>query len=285
MLTSLVITGVSTGIGAATARYAASRGAHIFGSVRRPEAAASLQAELGSRFTPLVFDVRDAEAVGRAASQVRSHLAGARLGGLVNNAGVAFAAPLAFEPIDEFREQMEINVVGPLIAAQAFLPLLGMDESLQGAPGRIVNISSVAGKLSSPFLGAYAASKHALEGWSGSLRRELLPFGIDVVVVAPGAVATPIWDKAEQLPTEAYRATVYGPILDRFRDYFLKTGRAGLPAEQIAAVVWQALTDPRTAPRHAVVGGKFANWTLPRLLPPRTLDRLIGGRLGLTRRR
>jgi NAD(P)-dependent dehydrogenase (short-subunit alcohol dehydrogenase family) len=259
---SVLITGVSTGIGAAAARIAAARGAHVFGSVRRIEAAAQLQADLGAKFTPLVFDVRDQAAVAEAAVVVREKLGGKRLGGLVNNAGIAVAGPMSLQPIAEFREQMEVNVIGPLIVTQAFVPLLGADPALTGAPGRIVNISSVAGKFSAPFLGGYAASKHALEGWTESLRRELMLFGIDVLLVAPGAVATPIWDKAEDLPVETYAGT-------------------GYPPEKVGEAIWTALTAGAPAVRTPVVINSFANWTVPRLLPRRTLDRIIAGRVGL----
>jgi NAD(P)-dependent dehydrogenase (short-subunit alcohol dehydrogenase family) len=280
---TVLITGVSTGIGAAAARAAAAAGAHVFGSVRRPEAASVLRAELGSKFTPLVFDVRDADAVGRAAHVVRAALGGKRLGGVVNNAGVALPGPLAVQPIAEFREQIEVNVIGPLIVTQAFLPLLGTDPALRGAVGRVVNVSSVAGKLGAPFLGGYAAAKHALEGMSESLRRELMLFGIDVVIVAPGAVATPIWDKAEAMPEEPYAATPYAAALRRFRDFALKSGRAGYPPEKVGAVIWTALTTERPALRYPVVINSFMNWTLPRMLPRRVVDRLIAKRVGLVR--
>jgi NAD(P)-dependent dehydrogenase (short-subunit alcohol dehydrogenase family) len=278
---SVVITGVSTGIGAAAARLAAQRGAHVFGSVRRPDAAAGLAADLGARFTPLIFDVRDAVAIAAAAQSVRDALGGRRLAGLVNNAGVAVPGPLATMPMADFRDQLEVNLIGPLAVTQAFLPLLGTDATLQGPPGRIVNVSSVAGKLGAPFLGAYAAAKHGLEGYSESLRRELMLFGIDVIIVAPGAVATPIWDKAEQVPIEAFEAGPYGPALRRFRDYALKSGRAGYPPEKVAEVIWTALTEDRPRTRYPVVIKSFANWTVPRTLPRRWVDRLIAGRLGL----
>ncbi|MEJ0048337.1 MAG: SDR family NAD(P)-dependent oxidoreductase [Rhodospirillales bacterium] len=281
MVTTVVITGVSTGIGAAAARRIARDGAHVFGSVRHPQAAAALQAELGARFTPLIFDVRDEAAVHAAAATVREALAGERLCGLVNNAGVAFPGPLALQPIAEFRDQIEVNLVGPLIVTQAFLPLLGTDPSLRGLPGRIVNISSVGGKVGAPFLGAYAAAKHGLEGLSESLRRELMLFGIDVVIVAPGSVATPIWDKAEEAPLGAFDVPPYGPALRRFREYALKTGRAGYPPERIADVIWTALNTPKPATRYAVVINKLTNWTIPRLLPRRLVDRIIAGQLGL----
>ncbi len=278
---TVVITGVSTGIGAAAARIAAARGAHVFGSVRRPEAAARLQADLGGKFTPLVFDVRDEAAVAAAAALVREKLGGKRLGGLVNNAGIAVAGPMSLQPIAEFREQMEVNVIGPLIVTQAFVPLLGADPALTGSPGRIVNISSVAGKFSAPFLGGYAASKHALEGWTESLRRELMLFGIDVLLVAPGAVATPIWDKAEDLPVETYAGTPFIEPMRRFREFFIKSGRAGYPPEKVGEAIWTALTAGAPAVRTPVVINSFANWTVPRLLPRRTLDRIIAGRVGL----
>jgi NAD(P)-dependent dehydrogenase (short-subunit alcohol dehydrogenase family) len=281
MVATVVVTGVSTGIGAATARRLAAGGAHVFGSVRRPEAAARLQAELGDKFTPLVFDVRDETAVYVAASQVRQALAGARLCGLVNNAGVALPGPLALQPIAEFRDQIEVNLVGPLIVTQAFLPLLGTDPALTGLPGRIVNISSVGGKIGGPFLGAYVAAKHALEGLSETLRRELMLFGIDVIIVAPGAVATPIWDKAEDVPLDALAATPYGAPLRRYRDWALKSGRAGYKPEKVAEVIWTALNTAKPAARYAVVIGKLTNWTIPRLLPTRLVDRIIAGQVGL----
>ena len=281
MVATVVVTGVSSGIGAATARRLAGSGAHVFGSVRRLEAAARLQSELGDKFTPLIFDVREEGAVYAAASQVRQALAGSRLCGLVNNAGVAVPGPLALQPIAEFRDQVEVNLVGPLMVTQAFLPLLGTDPTLTGLPGRIINISSVGGKLGGPFLGAYVAAKHALEGLSETLRRELMLFGIDVIIVAPGAVATPIWDKAEEVPLEPLAATPYGPALRRMRDDALKNGRAGYPPEKVAEVIWTALNTAKPAARYAVVINKLTNWTIPRLLPTRLVDRIIAGQLGL----
>jgi NAD(P)-dependent dehydrogenase (short-subunit alcohol dehydrogenase family) len=278
---TVLITGVSTGIGAAAARIAAAHGAHVFGSVRNLKSAAALQQQLGDRFTPLVFDVRDEAGVAAAAAIVRAALGGKRLGGLVNNAGVALAGPLALQPIAEFREQLEVNVVGPMIVTQAFLPLLGTDPALTGPPGRIVNVSSVAGQMSAPFVGAYAAAKHALEGLSGSLRRELMLFGIDVILVAPGAVVTPIWDKAEEMPVAAYENTPWVEPLRRFRAYFLKTGRQGYPPEKVGEVIWQALSTAKPAARYAVVKNALANWTIPRRLPARVVDRIISKQVGL----
>src|SRR5690242_399236 len=212
---SVVVTGASTGIGWATAKVLLARGFRVFGSVRKQADADRLKAEFGANFTPLMFDVTDEAAVLAAARQVREALGGETLTGLVNNAGVAVAGPVLELSADEFRRQMDINVIGPVIATQAFGPLLGSDPSLKGPKGRIVMISSVAGKNGNPFSAPYSASKHAVEGLSESLRRELMLFGIDVIIVAPGAVKTPIWSKAEEIDLSVYKNSPYLPALNK----------------------------------------------------------------------
>src|SRR5271154_6033280 len=199
IMRSVVITGASTGIGWAAAKLLLARGFRVFGSVRKQADADRLAAEFGANFSPLLFDVTDEAAVKAGAATVRASLGNETLFGLVNNAGIAVPGPLLYVEVDEFRHQLEVNVTGQLIVTQAFVPLLGADADRKGAPGRIVMISSVGGKNASPFVGPYNASKFALEGFSESLRRELMLFGIDVIVVAPGAVATAIWGKAEQV--------------------------------------------------------------------------------------
>src|ERR1051325_9122048 len=181
---SVVITGASTGIGWASARLLLDRGFRVFGSVRKQADADRLQGEFGVNFTPLIFDVTDDAAVLAAAREVRTALNGETLAGLVNNAGIAVPGPVLELAAGEFRHQMNVSVIGPIIATQAFGPLLGADASMKGPKGRIVMISSVAGKNGNPLTPAYSASKHAVEGLSESLRRELMLFGIDVDVVA-----------------------------------------------------------------------------------------------------
>jgi NAD(P)-dependent dehydrogenase (short-subunit alcohol dehydrogenase family) len=163
----------------------------------------------------------------------------------VNNAGIAIGGPLIHQPLDEVRRHLEVNVMGALAAVQAFAPLLGTDRSRTGSPGRIIQISSVAGRVSAPFLGAYAASKRALEGLSEALRRELMVFGIDVVVINPGSVVTPIWDKAEAADESPYASTEYVPFLSRFLSAALRSGRSGLPPEAVGEAVWTALSVER----------------------------------------
>jgi NAD(P)-dependent dehydrogenase (short-subunit alcohol dehydrogenase family) len=277
---SVVVTGTSTGIGWGTAKVLIAHGFRVFGSVRKIADAERLGAEFGDRFVPLLFDVTDQAAVKAAAAQVRAELAGEKLAGLVNNAGVAIAGPLLELPIEEFRHQIDVNLTGVVIATQAFTPLVGTDRTLTGDPGRIVNISSVGGKNAVPFLAPYAASKFALEGLSESLRRELLPFGIDVIIVAPGAVATPIWNKAEQIDVRPYLNTPYATALERMRAYMLTLGKQGLPPERIGEAVLHALTAAKPKVRTTVTPRPFEDF-LARNLPKRVVDRMIGGRLGL----
>ncbi|OAF18003.1 SDR family oxidoreductase [Bradyrhizobium neotropicale] len=280
---SVVITGVSTGIGWATTKFLIERGFRVFGSVRKQEDADRLKAELGANFTPLLFDVTDEAAVFVAARQVRKALGGETLAGLVNNAGVAVAGPVLELSADEFRRQMDVNVMGPVIATQAFGPLLGADASLRGPKGRIVMMSSVAGKNGNPLMAPYCTSKHAVEGLSESLRRELMLYGIDVVIIAPGAVKTPIWSKAEQFDVSAYQNSPYFPVLNRLMAFMSKLAESGLPAERIAEIVFEALTAARPKVRYQITPDPMRH-LMGATLPKRALDRIIGKQLGLVSR-
>jgi NAD(P)-dependent dehydrogenase (short-subunit alcohol dehydrogenase family) len=277
---NVVVTGTSTGIGWGVAKVLIENGFRVFGSVRKTSDAERLAAEFGVRFVPLIFDVTDEAAVNAAAARVRNELGGEPLFGLVNNAGVALAGPLLELPIEDFRRQIEVNLVGVVIVSKAFAPLVGSDPQLKGSPGRIVNIGSVGGRNALPFMAPYHASKFALEGVSESLRRELLVLGIDVIVIGPGAVATPIWDKAEREDISRYANTPYAPALDRLRTYMLAIGRRGLPPERIGQAVLQALTAARPKVRYAVSPQPLQDW-IARNMPKRFIDRLIGRQLGL----
>ncbi len=278
---SAVVTGVSTGIGRGITSVLIEKGFKVFGTVRKESDAERLQSEFGARFTPLLLDVTDQPAILRAADQVRQALGSSNLTGLVNNAGISVVGPLLHQPVADFRRQLEVNLVSPMLVTQAFAPLLGSDRTRKGAAGRIVNISSVGGKMGAPFLGAYAASKHGLEGMSESLRREVMLYGIDVILIEPGYVNTPILDKAEAEDFSIYRDTDYGSLLARFAKYFISEGRKGLEPRVIGEAVHAALTVRKPKAVYTVVRNKFKNWTLPMLLPRRALDRLIGKQLGL----
>jgi hypothetical protein len=277
---SVVVTGASTGIGWGCTKVLIAKGFRVFGSVRKQADADRLSKEFGPNFTPLLFDVTDAVAVRKAADQVADALGNETLAGLVNNAGIAVVGPLLYLDVDEFRQQLEINLTGQLIVIQAFTPLLGADTSRNGAPGRMVNITSVGGRNANPFMGPYNASKFGFEGFSESLRRELMLFGIDVIVVAPGAVATPIWDKAEQVDVSRYANTPYAKALDMVRAFMLDMGRKGFPPETIGRAVWHALTTRKPKVHYTVTPDTFQQIVVG-TLPKRTVDRFIAGRLGL----
>jgi NAD(P)-dependent dehydrogenase (short-subunit alcohol dehydrogenase family) len=277
---SVVVTGVSTGIGWAITKVLIQHGFRVFGSVRKIQDAERLAQEFGERFLPLLFDVTDEAAVQVAAGQVREQLNGERLLGLVNNAGIATPGPLIHLPTDDFRRQLEVNLVSVLIVTKAFVPLLGSDRSLRGKPGRILNMSSVSGTIGYPLVGAYAASKHGLEGFSESLRRELMLFGIDVIIIGPGSVATPIWEKAEQTDISLYANTEYVGPAQRIREYMRRNGRNGFPAEEVGEIVLHVLTTSHPRVRYAVVPGNSLSHVLQRFLPKRILDRIIARNLG-----
>jgi NAD(P)-dependent dehydrogenase (short-subunit alcohol dehydrogenase family) len=277
---SVVVTGVSTGIGRATAKLLLQRGFRVFGSVRKAEDAERLRNEFGVNFAPLLFDVTNEAAIRAAASEVRQALDGETLAGLVNNAGIAVAGAVFDLAVGEFCRQIDVNVIGPFIVTQAFGPLLGADPGLRGPKGRIVMVSSLAGKHGNPLVSAYSASKHAIEGLSEGLRRELMLFGIDVVIVAPGAVKTPIWDKAEEVDISIYKNSPFLPALEKIRAFMLQLAAKGLPAERIAEIIATALTTAKPKTRYQIAPSPFETLVLA-LLPPRVLDRIFAKRLGL----
>jgi len=276
---SVVVTGASTGIGTACVKVLAAAGFHVFGSVRKPADAERLAKQFGAAFTPLVFDVTDRAAVARAAQTVEQALAGATLAGLVNNAGIAVAGPLLYVPIEDFEQQFAVNVTGQLIVTQAFAPLLGADRSRTGAPGRIVMISSVGGRNALPLVGPYAASKFAIEGISEALRRELMLFGIDVVIVAPGAVTTPIWGKSDDL-VAAFATTPYAAAVAKMKAFMTAIAAKGLPAERIGETVLTALTASKPKTRYTLAPNPFQQFLSARL-PKRLVDRTIAKQIGL----
>jgi NAD(P)-dependent dehydrogenase (short-subunit alcohol dehydrogenase family) len=280
---SIVITGASTGIGYACAEYMAKKGWTVFPGVRK-EADAEKLRKLGEKVHPVMMDVTDTNSVLAAAEEVRGKLGGQTLGGLVNNAGVAVTGPAIELPIEDFQRQMDINVTGVLRSTQAFAPLLGTDHDLQGPPGRVIQISSMAGEMGAPFLSAYASSKHAVEGMSKSLRRELTPYGIQVIVLGPGAVATPIWDKADDTDISGYEKSDYWEAMNILLRYMVDSGPKGFPPVKIAKRVHASLTQEKPRYRYAIVPQRLSNWTIPRLLPARTVDKLVTDRLGLKRR-
>jgi short-subunit dehydrogenase len=200
-------------------------------------------------------------------------LQGETLRALVNNAGIALPGPFSEQDPEQVRRMFEVNVFGALSMTRACLPLLGAGGEKRTLPGRVINVSSGAGQIGIPFLAGYAATKHALEGFSHALRRELLPWQIPVIIVGPGNVQTPIWSKVGS--DDAYDATAYGAAYRAFIRYMRAGESQGMQPEQIAAVLVQAVTAKSPKVRYAPVAQKFANWTLPRLLPHKVLDAMM----------
>jgi NAD(P)-dependent dehydrogenase (short-subunit alcohol dehydrogenase family) len=281
MTPSVMITGASTGIGLAAAEHLAGKGWHVFAGVRKQADADRLKEALGDQITPVMCDVTDEAQVKAAGAQVRDALGEQNLAGLVNNAGVAVAGPLLHLPIEDMQRQLEINVTGQLRATQAFAPLLGAERGRTGKPGRIVNISSVAGFNATPLVTPYACSKFAIEAFTQGLRRELMMYGIDVVAINPGPIATPIWDKAEELDPEQYAQTDYDGAVRKILGFMLDRGRKGLPPERVAKAIATALTASKPKLNTIVTPEPIGQFVMG-LLPQRFVDHMVARALGLT---
>jgi NAD(P)-dependent dehydrogenase (short-subunit alcohol dehydrogenase family) len=271
---TVLVTGASSGIGEATALHLRELGFDAVAAVRRDEDAERLAV---SGLRTIRIDVTDPESI----SAARAELGDGPLAGLVNNAGIAVAAPLEFLPLDQFRHQLEVNLVGQLAVTQQFLP------ALRAGRGRIVNVSSIGARVALPLVGAYNASKFALEGLSDSLRRELLSQGVDVVVIEPGGVKTPIWNKGNELaseisadmPPEAGR--LYGRLIAAFRKQTVKIAtETGIEPREVAETIGHALTAKRPRARYLV--GRDAKMRGPaaKVLPARVMDRLVARAMG-----
>ena len=279
----VVVTGVSTGIGWGTTKVLVSKGFRVFGSVRKQADADRLQREFGDGFVPLMMDITDADAVHEAARSVCAMIGDENLRGLVNNAGIVVSGPLLYLRPSEYRRQLEVNMISPLVVIQAFAPLLGTDEKRRGPAGRIVNISSTGAKVAIPLIGAYSSSKAGLEGMSDALRQELMLFGIDVVIIEPGTVNTAMYDKGEKEDLREFKPTEYWQAVQNFQKFIVTEARTnGLSPERLGEAVHVALTMANPKARYAVVPQRFKNWTLPRLLPTRMLDAYLAKQMGLT---
>ncbi|HLL88985.1 MAG TPA: SDR family oxidoreductase [Tepidisphaeraceae bacterium] len=277
----VLITGASTGIGLACAARMAADGWHVFAGVRREADGQALVREIGANVTPVTLDVTDERQVAAAADVVRGAVGAAGLHGLVNNAGVVVAGPVEFVPLADWRRQFEVNVFGQVAVTQAVLPLL------RAARGRIVNVSSISGRLVNPIVGPYAASKYALEAINDALRLELARHGVGVSAVEPGAIDTPIWGKSERAAATRSAAdgaarAVYGPEVAAIERLTRQAAATAIPAERVADVVAHALGSPRPRVRYVVGRDARLGAVAKRLLPDRAFDWLLRRALGLS---
>ncbi|MFZ5832079.1 MAG: SDR family oxidoreductase [Planctomycetota bacterium] len=278
---AVLVTGSSTGIGAATALELDRRGYAVYAGVRRTTDGDELKRQASPQLKPVMLDVTDAEAIAAVARQIDEERGAAGLYGLVNNAGVAISGPIELVPIEEFRRQMEVNVVGQVAVTQAMIPLL------RRARGRVVNIGSANGAISPPFLGPYAASKHAMEAIGDSLRVELKPWGIEVSIVEAGPTATPIWDKsaaaADRLVggVSEEKLNLYREGIEAFRTAIAKLVAQAVPVERVVSCVVHALAARRPRPRYLVDSHSQTAFLLLRFVPARQRDWLVRRGLGL----
>jgi len=274
MSNTVLITGASTGIGAACALRLAAAGMHVYAGVREDAAGAALRAQNAALITPLHLDVTDAESIVAAVATLEAQLGEAGLNGLVNNAGIAMGGPLEVLPMHEIRRQFDVNVFGALAVTQAFLP------QLRRARGRIVNMGSIAGRIALPFLGPYCMSKSALRAMTHALRLEVDAWGIDVALVEPGAIVTPIWKKSNAA-ADVMQATLqndtlahYSRHLEGIRRVIAKAEEQAISADAVARAVEHALTAARPKTEYLVGNDARMRAAINAVLPQFLQDRL-----------
>jgi NAD(P)-dependent dehydrogenase (short-subunit alcohol dehydrogenase family) len=278
---AVVVTGASSGIGRATALYLDQKGYSVFAGVRKQKDAESLEEAGSELLTPITIDVTSERSIKTAEHRVGRSVGREGLAGLVNNAGVGFGGPVEFIPLDDYRQSFEVNFFGQIAVTQAFLP------QLRRARGTIVNITSIGGRIASPFMSPYNGTKFALEALSDSLRNELRPWGIDVVAIEPGSIDTPIWAKAgetaaetqAEMPDEAKR--LYGAQLEHFGNALQDTASKGIPPERVAQVIHKAIRLANPKARYLVGTDAKVAARLKGALPDRGFDRIVTRRMKL----
>jgi len=276
---TVVVTGASTGIGRATVVELVSAGYRVFATVRREADAESLRQQLPELVTPVIMDLLDEDSVRAAGEMINS---AGPLFGLVNNAGAALPGPLETIPIEVFRRQIEINLTAQLLVTQVMLPALHRSAEQIG-DARIIMIGSIGGRLSGPILGGYGAAKHGLVGLSSSLRAELAPFNIKVLLIEPGAIATPIWDRGraagDELQSRDSGANArYADQIEAATKMAKRLAQSGPDPSVPAKIILDALQNKNPPPRQVVGREAKVVAAMVRVLPFRTLYRLTGGR-------
>jgi NAD(P)-dependent dehydrogenase (short-subunit alcohol dehydrogenase family) len=276
---SIVITGTSTGIGYASSKLFIENGYRVFGSVRNEADADKVSSELGSNFVPLIFDVTDEAAVKNSVKIVEDQIGDQKLSGLINNAGLGVIGTIQSLSAEQFKYQFDVNVLGVFHCCQAYLDLLGADKNRKGDPGKIINISSISGEIGMPFMSAYNMSKFGLEGFSEGIRRELLMYGIDVVVIAPGPVKTPIWKKINQKDeVKRYDNSDFRESVSRAMKMTEKMEQAGVEPSVIAERALSVIENSKNKTRYRIDPTRMQNIML-QLFPKRVADRMIAKRM------
>ena len=272
---SILITGVSSGIGHGTLSYFVKKGFHVYGSVRNSKDANKLKKIFRENFTPLIFDVTKEAQVKKAASIVKKDLQNSNLLALVNNAGVAISGPILLQKVKDFEKQININLNGAFRVLKFFAPLCGAEKNNNSKKGVIFNISSISGKIGMPGVGAYTASKFGLEGLSHSLRRELIRYGVDVVIIGPGPIKSEIFDKIDKKFLETLKKSDYAKVAKNIPKRMKNAKKIAFPPEEVGKLIFNALHDPNRKTRYTITPNKLMYWTLPMLITDRMLDKMV----------
>ena len=271
---SILITGCSTGIGAALVLEYLKQGFIVFGSIRDKKMEPLLKKKYGNNFIPLVFDVTNYSQISKAYKKVKLKLRGANLGILINNAGIAQLGPVEHISSEEFDLHLRTMVLGAFNCVQIFLPLLGTQNRL--TPGKVINISSGGGSIGQPFMASYCSSKHALEGFSESLRRELLIYGIKVIIIAPRAFKTAIWEKSNvDKRANEFRKTVYSQAFSKFTGFIKDASKEGQDVEVLARKIYKISTLTKPKVKYSM-GPSGLQFFLIRTLPKKLIDKILG---------
>ncbi len=280
MQKTILITGASTGIGFDCVRALLAEDFTVVATVRKIEDQLNLLKVFSNqKLHVIMVDVAEFAQVEKIPAQL-AQLGITQLAGLVNNAGVALAAPFLHQPFSEIQQMIQVNVLSLMKITQVLLPILGADPNSK-SKGRIVNISSVAGQSATPFLSCYAASKFAVEGFSEGLRREMMLYGIKVIVIGPGSIKTPIWQKGFGIVKERYNQTEYATSFHKFISMALGSEKNGLETSAVSTLVVDAFKKTNPSFRYSPVPQKLTTWFLPKLLPMKLYDRLAAKMLGL----
>jgi len=276
---SVLVTGASTGIGRATALRLDASGWKVFAGVRKAEDAEGLREAASSLLVPVFLDVTDADQIAAAAELIEKESEGG-LAGLVNNAGVAIPGPLETIPIEDFRRQLEVNLVAYVAVTQALL------EQIRRAEGRVVFISSIGGRVAFPFGGPYHASKYGTEAIGDVFRQELRPWGLKVSIVEPGSIDTPIWERGQRMGEEIEARSprtnlLYGAAIEKFRKVIEDTAERGIPPEKVAKAIAHALESNRPRARYLVGLDAKVQARLKPFIPTSVFDRIVARQLNL----
>ena len=271
----IVVTGVSTGIGHGVLNHFVSKGFHVFGSVRSRKDGQKLKKKYKDSFTPLIFDVTKESQIKSAVGLVKKNLKNENILALVNNAGIGLGGPILHLPTKDFERQIDVNLNGAFRVIKYFTPLLGAQKNNNYKKGVIFNISSVVGKYATPGNAAYCASKHGLEAISHSLRRELLKYGVDVVIIRPGPIKTEIFKKIDKKAMNRLKKTDYSSAAKNLQKRFKAMEKIAFPSDDVAKLIYTALHNKRRKTSYVITPNRFTFWTLPMILSDRLLDRAL----------